>query len=183
MASISGHSHQGQAHSRLSEHDSRPPVSAKSANNAKVESPPQDRDSNLRDMGNSCSGHVCHSPQHPSSPVYPIPEPQALAIDALSQDWQGRPMYMFPPFPLLNKVIQKLKTTQDGEIILIAPWWPSQLWFPHLLCLFVDHPCIIPYCRDLLSQQGYVLDGKSTICTHGGSQAALPGSRIFRSCL
>ena len=38
----------------------------------------------------------------------PIPEPRALAVDALSQDWQGRSMYMFPPFPLLNKVIQKL---------------------------------------------------------------------------
>ena len=38
----------------------------------------------------------------------PIPEPRALAVDALSQDWQGRSMYMFPPFPLLSKVIQKL---------------------------------------------------------------------------
>ena len=36
----------------------------------------------------------------------PIPEPRALAVDALSQDWQGRSMYMFPPFPLLNKVMQ-----------------------------------------------------------------------------
>ena len=29
----------------------------------------------------------------------PIPEPRALAVDALSQDWQGRSMYMFPQFP------------------------------------------------------------------------------------
>ena len=66
-----------------------------------------------------------------------ILELQALAIDALSQDWQGRSMYMFPPFPLLNKVIQKLHATQEGEVILIAHWWPSQPWFP---CLCVDHP-------------------------------------------
>ena len=60
----------------------------------------------------------------------------------------------FPPFPLLNKVIRnygpptislaqqgysKLRATQDGEIILIAPWWASLPWFPHLLCLCVDH--------------------------------------------
>ena len=32
----------------------------------------------------------------------PTPEPRALAVDALSQDWQGRSMYMFPPFSLLN---------------------------------------------------------------------------------
>ena len=36
----------------------------------------------------------------------PIPEPRALAVDALSQDWQGRSMYIFPPFPLLYKVMQ-----------------------------------------------------------------------------
>ena len=42
----------------------------------------------------------------------PIPEPRALAVDALSQDWQGRSMYMFPPFPLLSKVMQKLRSTQ-----------------------------------------------------------------------
>ena len=47
--------------------------------------------------------------------------------------------------------------------ILIAPWWPSQPWFPHLLQLCVDHPLFLPYCRDLLSQQSqeFILDGKS----------------------
>ena len=70
----------------------------------------------------------------------PVPEPRALAVDALSQDWQGRSMYMFPPFPLLNKVMQKLRSTQVAEMILVAPWWPSQSWFPHLLRLCVEHP-------------------------------------------
>ena len=91
----------------------------------------------------------------------PILEPRALAIDALSQDWQGRSMYMFPPFPLLNKVIQKLRTTQEGEVNPIAPRWPFQSLFPHLLRLCVDHPRIIPYRWDLLSQQDYASDGKS----------------------
>ena len=91
----------------------------------------------------------------------PIPEPRALAIDALSQDWQGWSMYMFPPFPLLSKVIQKLRTTQEGEVILIAPWLLSQSWFPHLLRLCVAHPLIIPYRQDQLSQQGNVSAIKS----------------------
>ena len=51
-------------------------------------------------------------------------------------------MFMFPPFPLLST--QKL-TTQEGKVILIAPWWPSQPWFPHLLRLCVDHPLFFPY--------------------------------------
>ena len=94
--------------------------------------------------------HNTHLPQFMS----PVLEPQSLAIDSLSQDWQGRSMYMFPPFPLLNKVIQKLRTTQTGEVILISPWWPSQPWFPHQLS--VDHPRFFPYRRDLLSQHGYI---------------------------
>ena len=87
--------------------------------------------------------------------MFPIPEPRAPTIDALLQDWQGRLMYMFSPFPLLSKV------TQEGEVILIASWWSSRPWFPHLLPLCLDHPFIIPYRRDLLSQQVYVSDGKS----------------------
>ena len=99
--------------------------------------------------------HNTHLPQFMS----PVPEPRALAIDALSQVWQGRSMYMFPPFPLLNKVIQKLRTIQTGEVKLIAPWWPSQPWFPHLLRLSVDYQRFYQYCRDLLSQQGFVTTG------------------------
>ena len=102
----------------------------------------------------------------------PIPEPRALAVDALSQDWQGRSMYMFPPFPLL---MQKLRSTQVAEVILVAPWWPSQSWFPHLLPLCVEHPLVLPYRRDLLSQQDQSTsqtEGR-TICTYGGSHATL----------
>ena len=104
----------------------------------------------------------------------PVPEPRALAVDALSQDWQGRSMYMFPPFPLLNKVIQKLRSTQVAEVILAAPWWPKQSWFPHLLRLCVDHPLCFPYRRDLLSRIRSMSRTESrTICTHGGSHATL----------
>ena len=93
----------------------------------------------------------------------PVQEPRALAVDALSQDWQGRSMYMFPPFPLLSKVMQKLRTTQVAEVILVAPWWQSQPWFPHLLRLCAERPLVLPYRRDLLSQQDqkYISDGKS----------------------
>ena len=43
----------------------------------------------------------------------PILEPRALAVDALSQDWQGRSMYMFPHSPCSAKSF--------------LPWWPSCL--------------------------------------------------------
>ena len=62
--------------------------------------------------------HNTHLPQFMS----PVPEPQALTIDALYQDWHRQLMFMFPLFPLLSKVIQKLRTTQEGEVILVAAW-------------------------------------------------------------
>ena len=70
---------------------------------------------------------------------------------------------MFPPFSLLNKVIQKFQSIQAAEVILTAPWWPKQSSFPHLLRLCVDHPLWFPYHQDLLSQQDqkYVSDEKS----------------------
>ena len=83
--------------------------------------------------------HNMHLPQFLS----PVLEPRALAIDALSQDWQGRSMYMFPPFPLLNRVIQKLRTTEEGEVILIAPWWPSQPWFSTLTTSLCGPPTLL----------------------------------------
>ena len=58
----------------------------------------------------------CLSQSHLPQFMSPILEPRALVIEALSQDWQGRLMNMFPPFPLLSKVIQKLRTTQEGKV-------------------------------------------------------------------
>ena len=73
-------------------------------------------------MGNSSSGHVCHSPQHSSSPVY-ISSSGALSIgDRCSVTrLAGEVDVHVSTFPLLSKVIQKLRTTQEGEVILIAP--------------------------------------------------------------
>ena len=89
MALNSGHSHQGQAaHSRLSERDSRPPISAKSDNNDGLEARPRDRDLNLRELqqwtGLPQSTTVIFPTHLPQSttlifPSLPIPEPQALA--------------------------------------------------------------------------------------------------------
>lgn len=72
------------------------------------------------------------------------PDPQALAVDALAQDWRNNRPYMFPPFILLGRTLQKLIADQVEEAVLIAPRWPSQPWYPLLLQMLVDLPRIIP---------------------------------------
>ena len=98
--------------------------------------------------------HNTHLPQF----ISPVLEPRALAIDAVSHDWQGRSMYLFLPFPLLSKVIQKLRTIQEGELILIAPGGHHNRGFHtymYYVCVWTTH--ILPYRRDLLSQQRQVI--------------------------
>ena len=70
VATSSDHSSQSQTHSRLFEHDSKPPIKAQSANNERVESPFRNCDSDIQGLGHSNSGHVHHSPQFPPSSVH-----------------------------------------------------------------------------------------------------------------
>ena len=160
----SEHNSPSKVYPRLSEHDSRPPISSESANSDRVVSTPRDRETYLQGLGDTRSRHVCNSVELPLSSVHVSNSGAKSPSSGCSVSrGQGRSMYMFPLFPLLNKVIQKLRSTQAAEVVLIAPWWPSQLWFSHLLRLCVEHPLVLPYRRDLLSQQDqkYVSDGKS----------------------
>jgi hypothetical protein len=52
----------------------------------------------------------------------------------MSLSWDGMFAYAFPPFRFLLQVLLKIKQS-DCKIILIAPAWPRQAWFPELLLL------------------------------------------------
>ena len=66
--------------------------------------------------------------------VSPVPDPAAWAVDSLSVPWAGLLVYVFPPLPILSKVLKKAREEQ-ATLILIALKWPAQPWFPDLLCL------------------------------------------------
>ena len=152
LVRVTRHSSPGETHSRLPERDSRPPISSESANTDRVVPTPRDRETHLQGLGDTRSQHVCDTVELPPSSVHsPVPEPRVLAVDALSQDWQGRSMYMFPPFPLLSKVVQKLRSTQVAEVIFC----PSRT-------------------RSTSQTESH------SICTYGGSHATLQSSRLFR---
>ena len=57
-------------------------------------------------------------------------DPQVLATDALSLDWnQWNAIYLFPPVNCLLKVLHKLQTFK-GRVVLVTPNWPKSNWFP-----------------------------------------------------
>ena len=66
--------------------------------------------------------------------VSPVPDPQAWAVDALAIPWTNLSAYAFPPFSILRKVIRKARV-EEASLILVAPMWESQPWFPDLLDL------------------------------------------------
>ena len=70
------------------------------------------------------------------------PDSKALYIDAFSVDWTFIFAYIFPPFSQILRVLQKIQTNQS-EVVLVVPVWPSQPWFPIVMKLLIDYPRVI----------------------------------------
>ena len=76
-------------------------------------------------------------------------DPGAVAVNAFTLNWSNNLMWIFPPFSLLTKVLQKLRE-DGGEAIVIAPVWKTQPWWPRLGQMLVHQPLLLPHRRDLL---------------------------------
>ena len=78
------------------------------------------------------------------------PDPLAEATDALLQDWGGLEAYANPPWNLLGRVIAKVQKEAVQKVVLVAPVWPAQHWYPILLDLLIDYPRVIPQQEDTI---------------------------------
>ena len=78
------------------------------------------------------------------------PDPGAVATDALSQQWTCLRGYAFPPFSLIGRCLTKVRQEKVSRLVLIAPMWPTQPWFPVLQSMAVREPVMIPQTPDLL---------------------------------
>ena len=84
--------------------------------------------------------------------VSPVPDELAMDVDALSLDYQFLDAYAYPPHQILLKVLQKLRLSTSYRLIVVAPWWPRQAWFPILTSLSQEPPIQLPQWKNLLSQ-------------------------------
>jgi hypothetical protein len=60
---------------------------------------------------------------------------EALALDSLARDvdWSGwENPYCFPPFSLVDAVLQKCCEQRLERMMLVVPWWPSKPYFGNL---------------------------------------------------
>lgn len=58
-------------------------------------------------------------------------DPQAIAVNAMTQSWLTEVNWIHPPIDLLDVVAQKL-TEQPAIATVVAPYWPHRSWFRSL---------------------------------------------------
>jgi hypothetical protein len=66
---------------------------------------------------------------------------EAFGLDSLAEDvpWgQFDLPYVFPPFPLIDRVLEKMRTERVDKAVIVVPWWPSKPFFPKLLGMAID---------------------------------------------
>ena len=56
------------------------------------------------------------------------PDPESIAVDAFTLNWENKKFYAFPPFICVANVLQKIWKDQATGI-LIVPNWPNQIWY------------------------------------------------------
>ena len=73
--------------------------------------------------------------------ISPVPHPEAQAVDALSLDWpQGVLLYAFPPTPLVQVLLQKVRQEPGLRLILIASMASTKPWYADLCELACREP-------------------------------------------
>lgn len=82
-----------------------------------------------------------------------LPDIGASAINAFSVTWNCKLHYVFPPFSVFGRVLQKMAEDQ-AELILVAPLFPSQQWFPQMLQDISGPSFVLPKTSQILYLPG-----------------------------
>ena len=77
------------------------------------------------------------------------PDPSACAVDALSFPWTNHYPYLFPPFTMINRCLEKIMR-EEVDAVMIAPIWQNQVWYPGLLKVLISEPILLPMSQDII---------------------------------
>ena len=69
-------------------------------------------------------------------------DPLSSWVNAFSMVWTDN-VYLFPPLPVIHRVISKILSDNTGHGLLVCPYWPSQSWFPSLLDMLIAPPILM----------------------------------------
>ena len=71
------------------------------------------------------------------------PDPTAMATDAFTLDWTKFQGYANPPWNMVGRVLTQVRH-QKARLVLMAPVWKSQAWYPLLLEMLTRKPLLLP---------------------------------------
>ena len=80
------------------------------------------------------------------------PDPEAESVNAWAQDWGNFRGYAFLPFSLVGRCLKQVLTQNVPTLVLIAPVWRTQPWYPLLLELSIAPPRLLPPIPGLLTK-------------------------------
>ena len=64
--------------------------------------------------------------------------------------FQDESPYLFSPFCLIGRALLKIQRESVNQVCLIAPAWPSQVWYSQLLTILMDYLILLPQRPELL---------------------------------
>lgn len=77
------------------------------------------------------------------------PDPEAFSVDAFTINWKGWYIYAFPPFSIIQRVLQKWRNDKAVGI-MVVPDWTTAVWYPQLLAMLTHPPILLPKRKKLL---------------------------------
>lgn len=80
------------------------------------------------------------------------PDPYAVATDAFLQDWSKNTGFANPPWALIARVLAQVQA-QKAQVVLVAPVWKTQPWYPTLLNMLIDLPLLIPQDQEVIVER------------------------------
>ena len=170
LVRVSEHSSPGKTHSRLSERDSRPPISSGPAYTDRVVPAPRDRDSYLQGLGDTRGRHVCDTVELSPSSVHVSSSGAKSPSGGCSvSGLAGEVNVHVSPIPPAQQSHAEAVVHSGGGGDSCSPLVAV------LVSTSTTSLCGTPASSPIPSQTE-----SRTICTYGGSHATLQSSRLFR---
>ncbi len=70
------------------------------------------------------------------------PDPYASFVDAFSINWTQHNCYVFPPFSMIGRVLQKIRIDK-ATVLCVFPHWPTQAWWPQMTRMTITDSLIL----------------------------------------
>ena len=77
-------------------------------------------------------------------------DPDAEATDAFSQPWSHTLGFAHPPWCLVLRVLHKAQM-ERATLVVIAPLWKTQAWFPVIMEMLMDHLILLLEMDDIVT--------------------------------